>query len=261
MAPKMEDLTGRTFNRLTVIRFIGVTNNQYFWLCRCKCGTYCEKRGFAIKGGGIKSCGCLHRELSSKRAKHGLSRSRTYTIWLGMIRRCKGTREEERRLYRDRGITVCDKWLKFDGFLQDMGECPDNLTIERVDNNKGYHPGNCIWATQKQQNRNRRNTVYIDAYGQSLPATEWAEKTNISKSVLYHRKRRGLTVETGLFDHLPCEKLVTINGKTQNLSSWAKDLNMSLSSFARRVEKGWPPERLILPARKAGADRKKRRAA
>lgn len=135
--------------------------NKKMVICMCGCGTQKAVHCSHLKYGKSRSCGCLRREVHTK---HGCDRKsgRTaeYSIWMGMLRRVRGTGGTDAvRLYSDRGITVCERWLKFENFLADMGLRPSpKHSIDRINNDGNYEPGNCRWATATQQNLNRRSS-------------------------------------------------------------------------------------------------------
>lgn len=170
------DFTGKKFGRLTAIRLVGHNRSRLrVWRWRCDCGKEIDRPPQAIKEGRQVSCGCHRDEQSRSRATHGRSNTRTYRAWIEMKGRCRGKDEPSRRHYVARGIKVCRRWEKsFAAFLADMGECPKHLTLERLDNDDGYHPRNCAWASQAAQIRNTRNTIRVSApwtnsFGVTLP--------------------------------------------------------------------------------------------
>lgn len=155
------NLAGRRFGRLTVIEQTGSSPPR--WSCRCDCGVTIATRAGYLRSGDTSSCGCLRRETTGHaargRARHGMTDTRAYQVWHGMINRCRRENDPRCAAYGGRGITVCERWQMFENFLADMGEPPLGLSIDRIDVNGHYEPSNCRWATPAQQARNKRNNV------------------------------------------------------------------------------------------------------
>lgn len=186
---KLIDLTGQRFGRLTVIgrSSTGKCHNVY-WDCQCSCGKKVTVRGDHLREGTIKSCGCLVLEISSEKATtHGKSHSRLYNTWLFMRRRCGNCNDQAYPRYGGRGIEVCDEWkANFQSFYDwaiSNGYRPE-LSIDRIDNDKGYSPENCRWATSSEQARNRRSNHLITFAGETHSMIEWAEIVDIPLNVL-----------------------------------------------------------------------------
>lgn len=202
------DLTHQTFERWIVVCRAPSKKNTA-WLCFCLCGNSGVIEGVRLKDGGSKSCGCLQRELASARhTKHGHKRkraSRTYGTWQAMIRRCYDPKHKYFKLYGGRGITICDRWNRekggtFKNFLVDMGERPIGKTIDRWPNKNGnYEPGNCRWATHKEQCNNQKTNHLVIYNGENLTISQLAEKTGARIHVLYRRiSQKGWSVEKAL---------------------------------------------------------------
>lgn len=128
-----------------------------------------------------------------------LYRSKTYTAWANMKMRCEPSAEERLRTrYYDRGIKVCDPWLLFRNFFLDMGVCPDNMQLDRIDNNRGYEPGNCQWVTSKRNCNNKENNRRLTFAGETRTLQEWADRLNVPRGRIRSRLRAGWSVDRAL---------------------------------------------------------------
>lgn len=157
------DLTGHRFGRLTVQRrdLSAPTGRGTLakWVCICDCGNNKIVIGRYLRIGITSSCGCLHKErLSAMNRTHGKSATPEYHAWHDMGRRCYNHKNQHYKDYGGRGISVCEQWRNsFETFLQDVGLRPTNKhTLDRIDNDGNYQPGNVRWATQKEQSANKR---------------------------------------------------------------------------------------------------------
>lgn len=162
-----------------------VTKKRPIWIFECVCGKRKEMDAANIATGRVNSCGCLtnHKTLIKHGHTVGVSTgkgvtTRTYRTWNSMKQRCTDTNHVHYKNYGARGITVCEKWMDFSGFLGDMGERPEEKTLDRIDNEKGYYKENCRWATNKEQGRNKRNNTYIKIDGRDLLRCDVEEMEN-----------------------------------------------------------------------------------
>lgn len=188
-----KDISGNKYNMLTVIGYVGDGK----WNCSCECGNEKIIRTAKITGGWTKSCGCIKKNNAKK---HGYSRKTEYNIWQNMKARCYNRDSASYKLYGARGITVCDRWLEsFENFIEDMGNKPDGMSLERIDNNSGYSKDNCMWATHTEQALNRRTNTTVSFMGEELPLKAMCIKHGLGYKKVYARiNKLGWSVEDAL---------------------------------------------------------------
>lgn len=197
-------MTGKRFGRLTAIKTAPrKKSNTTRWECKCDCGRIIQTTRTSLIRGKSKSCGCYAVEKSTGnkyRETHGQSYTRLYAIWQGMKQRCYDKNTEGYAIYGKKGIEICDEWLKFENFYKwaKGSGYSEDLTIDRIDNLKGYSPSNCRWATVKEQNRNKRKNRIIEKDGEAHCVGYWSEKLNIPMSTIINRLNRGCTAEEAL---------------------------------------------------------------
>lgn len=195
--PRLQ-LVGKKFNMLTVEGYAGKGK----WKCRCDCGNETVLHSYPIQHGIVKSCGCLpHKRrprLNRRNNKNFVARQHPeYSLWCQMRARCQRQSHEAYHNYGGRGIRVCDRWQDFSAFLEDMGPRPGKgYTVDRIDNNKNYEPGNCRWATRAQQSRNSRQVKPVTWNGETLPLGDWADRFGVPLERLRTRVSRGMDVES-----------------------------------------------------------------
>lgn len=194
-----KDLTNKTFGRLFVIRKIGKDKSrQFLWECKCECGNLVVKSTNYLKNSVHPSCGCWGKEIKrdlmkNKNKTHNYSKTRLYKEWKSMKDRCYRTTHPYYNYYGEKGIQVCEEWKNnFENFKEWSlnNGYQDNLTIDRIDNDKDYCPDNCRWATQKEQANNRTNNIYAYYQGKLLSLIEIVEITNKPYSTIYSYYRR-----------------------------------------------------------------------
>jgi len=175
--PKIVDLTGRRFGKLVALRIREPRGRRMVWICQCDCGKTSEVMSAQLTFGKTRSCGCLIGEGCRKRlTTHGMTRSPENRIWRVMKSRCSNKRFHAYRYYGGRGIKVCERWALFVNFFADMGPRPSPThSLDRIDSNGNYEPGNCRWADKFTQANNRRRKsplgIGITASGAKFVAT------------------------------------------------------------------------------------------
>lgn len=187
-------MIGHRVGRLLVVHR-GSSNSagNIQWICRCDCGAETEVRGQLLRSGVTRSCGCLRDEMSQSRTTHGHSRagqwSPEYQAWRSMRKRCLNKNHRQFDLYGGRGIRVCARWSSFENFYADMGVRPSGYhSLDRYpDQNGNYEPTNCRWATDIQQNRNKRTNIMVEFRGKSVCLAEAAESVGLSYDSVRNR--------------------------------------------------------------------------
>lgn len=190
---RISDITGMRFGKLVAIRIDHIEERKNgrkhtMWLCKCDCGNETITSVSHLKSGVTSSCGCI------RMSKNGLSRTRLSAIYNGMISRCYDEKDTAFKNYGGRGIYLCDEWrnsfMSFYNWSVNNGY-DDFLTIERINNDKGYSPENCKWATRIEQANNKRNNVMIDNGKETHTISQWSRITGINKATLDYRHRKG----------------------------------------------------------------------
>jgi hypothetical protein len=200
--PKKIDLTGKTFGNWTVLSFdnttFGTKHGRY--ICQCSCGTVKSVIAYSLLNGKSKSCGCeANKGIKGINQKHGMSRTRLFGIWENMRRRCNFGNIKSSKNYYYKGIRVCDEWnndfIPFYKWAVNNGYS-DNLTIDRIDNSKGYCPENCRWTTLQDQQRNRSVTLHIMHNGKLVCLADVCKELNLPYKRIHKRysklKKKGI---------------------------------------------------------------------
>lgn len=197
------DKTGWRYGRLTVISFSGMGKNTAFWECLCECGNRVVVRGVNLnRKCPTLSCGCLRLErVKGINKTHGMTKTAEYKAWKSMKERCSNNNCKSFPRYGGRGILVCGRWLNsFENFLSDMGKKPSpELSLERVDNNLGYSPENCKWATRREQANNLRTSFKITIGDETKTVSQWATESGNNKVAIRGRIDRGWSPEDAVF--------------------------------------------------------------
>lgn len=192
--PLAHDLVGRTFGYLLVLRRSARKASYPYWECVCVCGAHAEVASHNLRRGQDHSCGCKTAEVRSaalrgKNVTHGHTRAGKvppeYSVWCGMRKRCK---DEHNKNYGARGIKVCRRWESFDAFLEDMGPRPSaRHSLERKFTDGNYTPANCVWATAKEQQNNKRSNRRFTFLGRTQTLAQWSDEVGLSRSTLWRR--------------------------------------------------------------------------
>lgn len=167
LKPRSYNLLNKKFGKLTVIEFNGYPKDNASWICKCECGTTVKVPARYLRSGESTSCGCYQVELvTSMRqscntigGKNGTPYHPLYNIWKGMLARCNNPKNKRYKNYHDRGISVCERWLDFNNFIEDMSPRPAGLTLERINNDGNYEKSNCKWDTYHAQANNRKHKI------------------------------------------------------------------------------------------------------
>jgi len=223
MHKNIKDLTGKTFNYLTVLKL--AQTKPVLWLCRCECGVEKFIDTSNLVRGSTKSCGCMKAQLVSRATStHRESGTAEYRTWVSMRSRCKYPSVNGYKNYGGRGITVSPEWMHdYPQFLKDMGRKPSKeYSIERKDTDGNYERDNCFWATPREQNRNKRMNRVLEFNGESMIITDWAEKIGVSVQTLSQRLTRGDSLEKALTTPLNGNKLskIEIDGDIKTIDEW-----------------------------------------
>ena len=193
----MINLEGAKSGLLTVETYLGKNK----WRCLCECGIIKIIRTDHLKEQRVKSCGCSSAALyAESRQTHGMTNHPAYTNWYHMMSRCTNPKNDRFADYGGRGITVTERWKDVTNFIADMGEKPSpDHSIDRIDNNGNYEPGNCRWATSSEQASNTSKTRKVTFEGRTQSIAQWAKERGIKEATLYYRiVRYGWPIEKAM---------------------------------------------------------------
>lgn len=266
---KQTDLAGQRFGRLTVIdqapRISSSTDHHRRWRCLCDCGNQTTVRSNNLRDHQTQSCGCLRKDVGAANgranAKHGFNRTggptREYTLWIAMRSRCSTKTHKAYPNYGGRGIAVCERWGSFPNFLEDMGFAPSlEHSLDRIDVNGHYEPGNVRWATPLEQAQNTRTAITFNGKTQSGAA--WERELGLNPNTVASRLQIGWPIEKILTT--PSMKRgantnktnlvsITVNGVTHTRAEWSALTGINAGAIRGRLKRGWSPERAVHTSR------------
>lgn len=259
--PAFLKLTGEVYGRLTVLELAPKHGARTMWNCRCTCGVVRSFWAGNLRNGTTKSCGCLSVETTTARnTTHGLAprggEHPLYETWCNMKKRCNpNPNNPDAKDYYDRGIRVCERWQAFEAFVEDMGAGHrKGLTIERTDNDRGYEPGNCIWADYYVQANNKGNNRVVETPEGPLTTSQAAQRFNIDYQTLQARVHKGLVGDELL---APCargwkprsdmpriRRFETPRGP-MNMRQMCREFGISYQAFTKQLYRGQDYTRLL----------------
>lgn len=198
-----QDLTGKRFNYLTVIEYIGRKNGRTMWKCKCDCGNEVNVDSNSLKSGNTTACGCRQHIGWGQNKTHGMSRTRIYREWIGIRDRCNNPKNTYYKNYGGRGINVCKEWEEDHGFENFYDWAmhngySDDLTIDRIDNDKGYSPDNCRWVNRFVQMNNQRGNRIIEYNGRTQTLAMWAREYGLKPRIVASRLKYGWKIDDAL---------------------------------------------------------------
>ena len=189
MAPRLRDIAGQRYSKLLALEFAGYKTLSHcrksLWRCRCDCGNEVIVAYVHLVAADTKSCGCI---VGKHKTTHGATGTAEFRCWEAMLRRCRDPNHDCYSSYGGRGIQVCERWLKFENFIADMGKRPSpKHSLDRKNNDGHYEPSNCRWATDIVQSNNRRSSRRIEFNGESLTMAEWERRVGLKPGMLFRR--------------------------------------------------------------------------
>ena len=249
---KFIDLTGQRFGRLTVIERDTSRKDKVYWWCKCDCGNTKSIRAAHLRSKAIKSCGCLNLE---NLTTHGASNTKLYQVWAVIKERCLNPRCANYKNYGGRGITICDEWRNdFQTFfdyvskLEHFGE--EGYTIDRINNNGNYEPGNVRWATKIEQSNNLRSNHLVEINGEQISLAEAKRLTGRGRETIVRRLAKNVTIDQ-LFSEKPITtRYFEIDGRLWTIKDIAQATGLCYSTIYDRVQRGLTGADLVAPVKR-----------
>jgi hypothetical protein len=255
------DLAGLVFGRLTVIGLANekTRHDRVQWTCKCSCGAAKVVSGNQLQRGITRSCGCLRKEITSAKFRtHGHSGSPTYLSYTAAKSRCENINNQHFADYGGRGIRF--RFASFEQFLAELGERPSGTSLERIDNDGHYEPGNVRWATHQQQSNNKRTNRRITASGRTRTVAWWSRETGLSDQVIRGRLDLGWLPERALTcaprvvrpttsPRPPRGRPLEAFGRKLTIAAWSRETGISYDLIRARLVRGWSAEEALSATR------------
>ncbi len=238
---EIKDLTGQRFGKLVCIKVHPhrCNSGRVKWECRCDCGNEPVVFACNLARGNSKSCGC-----ETKAKTHGKSSTRLYKVWSSMKHRCGNSDNPYFHNYGGKGVSVCQEWMDYEVFYQwaIKSGYKKGLTIERADNSKNYCPDNCSWIPKGDQSNNTSRCKVIEFNGMSMNMKQWSDYLGIPYHIIQSRVRYGWSsidaiTQPKVTGNRRHARLITVSGKTMNISEWARHLGLNQGAFYYRASK------------------------
>lgn len=245
---KTIDMTGRRFGNVVAIRPEPLPGSKTKWFCKCDCGQEFKTCGGKLRSGEVISCPqCSRERVRQCHLKHGCRKTAEYRIWTHIKSRCLNPKVPEFKHYGGRGISMCERWrCSFEAFLADMGPRPSAThSIDRIDNCGNYEPGNCRWATQKEQANNTRANRKVLVDNETKNMTQWADSIGVRREVIFKRLKRGV-VGDRLLECKFTPKKFAFNGVEATIPEWSSKTGINRATLYWRINKQqWPLEKAL----------------
>ncbi len=245
LTKRFKDYTGKKFGRWTAVKLYDGPGPAS-WHCKCECGTLRVVNNHNLRNGLSSSCGCRRVEVAfAKALKHGESVggsiSVEFNIYRRILSRCFRKADSNYPRYGGRGITVCQRWIEsVENFIEDMGRRPSpSHSIDRIDNNAGYSPENCRWATSKEQANNRRSSRIVTVEGVSKTLAQWADQSGVDADTIGARLKRGWNAKSAVWNTSRGRRFIKVNGVRMLLSEACANAGMPYSIVNSRLKIGW----------------------
>lgn len=237
-------MTGKRFGRVVALRAAPPPHvGKIKWICLCDCGNEFTTCGGKIRSGEVSTCpACSRERVRLSRVTHGISKTVEDRIWSHIKSRCFNPKVPCYKHYGGRGITMCDRWREsLENFVSDMGTRPSPAhSIDRIDNNGNYEPGNCRWATTKEQANNTRSNRKVTVSGETKNSTQWADSIGVRREVIYKRLKRGINGENLLAKPFEPE-LFTFGEISASIPEWSMRTGIKRATLYWRInDQKWP---------------------